>query len=144
MKRPRADGFTLIEILLVLAITGFLTGIVLASTTVSRAKARDTRRVSDMKEIQLGLALYYEVNKAYPSGTGMAPLGVLVTDKYLPELPSDPGGGTYEYASYNGDKSYCIGAKLDDVSSAPNDNVTTNATCNTALPNSNYRSVPNI
>ena len=51
-------GFTLIELLVVIAIIGILSSVVLASLNSARTKARDTRRVSDMKQIQIALELY--------------------------------------------------------------------------------------
>lgn len=126
-------GFTLLELLIVIAIIGILTAVTVTSVTVSRGKARDTRRVGDMKEIQIGLALYYDVNKAYPQS-----LYTLVdpAQHYLPELPTDPQtGAMYEYtaSSTTSYKNYCIGVTLEyDI---PNDSVscvstTTSSTAN--------------
>jgi prepilin-type N-terminal cleavage/methylation domain-containing protein len=114
------SGFTLVEMLIVIGIIGILTSVIIASTTVSRAKARDTKRISDMKEIQLGLALYYDVNKVYPAGSDITAVNILVTQKYLPDIPTDPSGVTYEYMVTNG--KYCIGVKLE--SEIPNDSAT--------------------
>lgn len=125
-------GFTLVELLIVIAIIGILSSIVISSTTVSRAKARDVRRISDMKEIQIGLALYYDVNKHYPND-----LDGLLTDKYLPSLPQDPLTLTnYEYLVTSG--KYCLGATLEDI--IPSDS----ATCTSAAGGStaNYKAVP--
>ena len=110
-------GFTLIELLIVIAIIGMLTSVVIGSTTASRMRARDNRRITDMKEIQLGLALYYDVNKAYPAGNDVSALTILVTEKYLPEIPTDPQGISYEYLATSGH--YCFGVLLE--STVPND-----------------------
>jgi len=59
-------GFTLIELLVVIAIIGLLSSIILVSLQGVRAKARDARRLSDMKQIQLALELYYDSNGSYP------------------------------------------------------------------------------
>ena len=137
-KAVSIRAFTLVELALSIGIIGLLSGVILASTVKARASARDTRRVGDMQEIQLGLALYFEVNKSYPAGSGTGVLGVLVTQKYLPEIPADPAGGAYEYLSYNNNKNYCIGVKLEGA--IPSDNVTSamNPNCN-GLTNSNYK-----
>lgn len=51
-KAARAHkGFTLIELLVVIAIIGILAGIVLASLSSVRTKARDARRVSELKQM---------------------------------------------------------------------------------------------
>lgn len=126
-------GFTLVEMLIVLGIIGVLSGVVLESTAVARAKSRDTKRQSDMKEIQLGLALYYDVNKAYP-----ASLATLVSQRFIPELPSDPNGTAYEYLSASPFSTYCIGVKLE--SAIPTDG----ASCTSAASGStaNYKAAP--
>lgn len=61
------SGFTLIELLVVIAIISLLSSVVLASLNSTRKKARDARRLSDMKQIQTALALYYDVNNNYPN-----------------------------------------------------------------------------
>jgi len=52
-------GFTLIELLVVIAIIGILSGIVIVSMSGARAKARDARRLSDMRQIATALQMYY-------------------------------------------------------------------------------------
>jgi len=133
-------GFSLPELLIAIAIIGILSTVVVVSTSAVRAKARDTRRIADMKVIQLGLALYYDVYKKYPSTGG---LDVLVTQKFIPSIPTDPAGtsyGAYEYLSYSTDKHYCLGVNLEVNSAIPNDNVTNamNPSCN-GLSNSDYK-----
>ena len=72
-----ARGFTLIELLVVISIIGLLASIVLVSVNSARVKARDARRMSDLKQLQLALEMYYDSNNAYPS-TGGSWWGVCV------------------------------------------------------------------
>lgn len=114
-------GFTLVELVIVLAIIGIFTTVVFGSITTSRSKARDNSRISDMKTIQLALALYYDVNKFYPAN-----LSILddVGQKYLPSIPNDPQTHQdYIYNLVDGNKKYCLGVILEDSSAIPNDNV---------------------
>jgi len=69
LKYPNKKGFTLIELLVVIAIIGLISSIVLASLNNARMKARDARRLSDMREMQTALELYYDSNNAYPGNT---------------------------------------------------------------------------
>ena len=71
MKAPK--GFTLIELLVVIAIIGILASIVLVSLTGARVKARDGQRISELKEMQKALELYYSDNGRYPITTCAAP-----------------------------------------------------------------------
>ncbi len=113
-------GFTLIELLVVISIIGLLSSVVLGTVGTARAKARDAKRVSDMRQVQLALELYRDANGTYPTGssggnrenscdtgTGTntmigkwdSALSVLVTQKFLPELPEDPTGSAYNSAA---------------------------------------------
>lgn len=59
-------GFTLIELLVVIAIIGILTAVVIASLNTARVKAQDSQRLSDLKQIQTALEMYYNDYGYYP------------------------------------------------------------------------------
>lgn len=63
-----SSGFTLIELLVVIAIIGILSSVVLASLNSARAKARDVKRQSDLKQLQVALELYADNKGSYPLG----------------------------------------------------------------------------
>lgn len=125
-SKDSKSGFTLIELLVVIAIIGILASVVLVSLNTARQKARDSRRVADMRTIQLALSMYYDSNNAYPvlavgdlSGTA-ANLTTYVQGGKLPCDPSIPtascganGGNGYVYYSPAGGASYHLGAALE-------------------------------
>ena len=91
IKKQGNKGFTLIELLVVIAIIGILSSIVLVSLTTARSKARDSRRIVDLKTIQLALAEYYSDNLKYPTGIHGTATGALnQTSVYLATIPTDP------------------------------------------------------
>ncbi|MBY0538470.1 prepilin-type N-terminal cleavage/methylation domain-containing protein [Patescibacteria group bacterium] len=70
--RSKTKGFTLIEVMVVITIVGFLASVVLAALTDARAKARDTQRVQMVKELQKALELYRNENNGnYPCAAVM-------------------------------------------------------------------------
>jgi len=91
MKR----GFTLIELLVVIAIIGILSSIVVASLSGAKGSGRDAKRISDIKNIQLALALYYNDNLKYPPTLTDATFS-----PYIGTPPKDPSTNTlYFYAA---------------------------------------------
>ncbi len=63
----RRQGFTLIELLVVVAIMGLLAALAVVALNNARQRARDARRVADVKQIQTALELYYLDNNEYPN-----------------------------------------------------------------------------
>lgn len=60
-------GFTLIELLVVIAIIGFLVVLAMVSMDNAKQKARDARRLADMKQMTTALDLYYDYNETFPA-----------------------------------------------------------------------------
>ncbi len=97
-------GFTLIELLVVIAIIGILSSVVLASLNGARKKGRDARRVSDLKQIQLALEMYYDSNSSeYPdASSSLAPT-------YISTLPADPQtAAAYGYDNLTSAAAACV------------------------------------
>jgi type II secretion system protein G len=95
----RARGFTLIELMVVVAIIGVLATIIMVGLGNARAKSRDSRRITDIKSIQLALANYYSDHGFYPlniywsstfNNTATDPRNGL-KGGYLATVPTDPG-----------------------------------------------------
>jgi prepilin-type N-terminal cleavage/methylation domain-containing protein len=84
----KKDGFTLIELLVVIAIIALLSSIVLIALTNARQKSRDTKRLTDMTQMNTGLELYFANFKGYPSSTTGIPSSL--APNYVSNLPSSP------------------------------------------------------
>ena len=119
-------GFTLIELLVVISIISLLSSIVLTSVNSARKKARDARRLTDMRTMQTALEFYYDQNNQYPdsdnggcggwdtpgNGSFITPL---VNAGFLPTNILDPltndGCGNYRYYRYPVGYTGCDAAK---------------------------------
>ena len=62
------QGFTLVELLVVVAIIGVLATLTGVAVSVSRANARDAARASSIREMQKALELYADETGGYPMG----------------------------------------------------------------------------
>lgn len=128
-------GFTLIELLVVIAIIGLLSTMSVLALNQARARARDAKRISDVKQIQTALELYYNEEGQYPADALVAPgLSIQSTagNVYLASVPTPPTPtdgsacpGTqpsYTYAKQTATGTggsytinYCLGATINTV-----------------------------
>ena len=67
VKSKLQAGFTIIELLIVIAIIGILATLVLTNFQGAQAKGRDTTRKSDINSIYQKLEEYYNENGGYPN-----------------------------------------------------------------------------
>lgn len=81
-------GFSLIEVMVVIAIVALLSSVALIALTSARQKARDVRRLSDMTQMNTGLELYFATNKGYPSSPTGIPTPLV--PNFTSRLPSAP------------------------------------------------------
>ncbi|MDP3970361.1 MAG: prepilin-type N-terminal cleavage/methylation domain-containing protein [bacterium] len=126
-------GFTLIELLIVIAIIGLLATLAIVSLTTAQQKARDTKRIADLKQLQNATELYFsEVTPgSYPAATTWAAYAADVAD-YISVMPIDPTNDTdfyYVYADNDTGDEYVLGATLENTThSALNGDDDTNYT----------------
>lgn len=113
-KKGGDRGFTLIELMMVISIIGLLSTVILGSLQRARLQANDAKRISEIRQMQTALELYFNDNGQYPSsdqggiggwdtpGDGTF-LGVLAGGGYMPNI-KDPTtndfNGNYRYYRY--------------------------------------------
>jgi len=132
----KKKGFTLIELLVVIAIIGILTAIITANFTQAKQKARDTKRVLDIAQIQGALEMLFDKCNKYPSivqyraFTGVPAevcnkFGVSYTLNYfISKMPTPPTTGeVYDYAVTGTFDNYVLRAKLETNSSSLTDDL---------------------
>ena len=90
-----SKGFTLIELLVVISIIGLLSSVVLASVNDARAKARDAKRRSDLRQLVNAVELYYSKYNVYPGTDGWiltdnGPIDDKLQPEFIPSIPFDP------------------------------------------------------
>lgn len=125
----RPTGFTIIELLIVIAIIGVLATMVIFSVRAAEERGRDAKRQADMAQLQKALAYYHAETGAYPGpvgnygeggategcggwdssavdrdASGIAMLDPLMENGYISAMPSDPNNSTtcsgYQYRYY--------------------------------------------
>lgn len=123
--RQTKPGFTLIELLIVIAIIGLLATLAIVSLTSAQQKARDAKRIADVKQLQNAVELYYTDNTIYPISSAAAndtwlEFGTTVSS-YLSNMPQDPensGTKTYTYGTNSTGTAYFIAAELEATNDA--------------------------
>jgi len=128
------EGFTLIELLVVIAIIGLLSTLSVLALNSARARARDAKRIADIKQIQTALEMYYNDADTYPTSSMVVASGTIayggnVYMKSIPAAPTPADGTncvgaantyTYNVSSTSGIISsytltYCLGATINGI-----------------------------
>ncbi len=107
MLRPTQSGFTMVEIMVVVAIIAILAVMIVPQVTGRDDQAKITRAKQDIRAISSALDLYKLDNHNYPStDEGLEALvnppsdaENWVTGGYLKSLKADPWGNDYIYIS---------------------------------------------
>jgi len=155
-------GFTMVEVLVVIAIIGILSTLGIRSFTSSQIKSRDLRRKADLTSIAKTLEAYLNDYGSYPSndetgkimGCGSAAAAAACTwgsefvddnnTLYMLQLPADPKQGNVYFYQSTGSQ-YALFALLEntldsDVMADPSANPFCGSTnCNYRITSSNYQ-----
>lgn len=98
MERQR--GFTLLEMMVVVAIIAVLAGILIPNFTRARAQAATSACMANEKSIATALELYYTDNQKYPPSADVDSTFVQTMSGYMNQIPVDPAAGTGSYYKY--------------------------------------------
>jgi prepilin-type N-terminal cleavage/methylation domain-containing protein len=136
--RLTTSGFTLLELLIVIAVAAILVSVASASYSTVQKKARDGKRMGDMKAVQNAAEQYYaDFSSEYPDQGEF-------TSAYLPNgFPSDPKPNpypTYFYAHGTTPESYCTCADLEGTTG----NSSSGTNCTSPATNGGYFCVKNL
>ncbi|GAC1416179.1 MAG: hypothetical protein NVSMB5_06180 [Candidatus Velthaea sp.] len=111
-RDDRESGFTLIELMIVVAIIAILAGILIPNFVNARAQAQTSACESNLRAIGTALELFYADNQSYGAG-GTVPGALQLNGvNYLNNSPRDPadpiGTGVYTVATSNGGQNYVV------------------------------------
>lgn len=123
MKLTRKQqGFTIVELLIVIVVIGILAALVITTYTGIQAKARNSKRQTDVQSVQTQVEAYFAQNGHYPSYADLSSTSWLSTNmKSLDQsamhdpsasgtaitLSQTAGANTYQYAPLNSGGTSC-------------------------------------
>jgi prepilin-type N-terminal cleavage/methylation domain-containing protein len=102
MSLRKQKGFTLVELLIVMAIIAVLVGITIAGLGFAMRRSRNIARMSAMTNLDRAVSSYYSDEREYPAN-GSAVDDMVASDgalyQYLEGSWETPSGSTYYYLS---------------------------------------------
>lgn len=117
-KKKKDDGFTLIELIIVVAIIGFLMAIAIPRYATSRRVAAQSATKANLHQLATAIEVYYTENNATSYPTAAAGVQAALRPYYIPKAPKPPMGGTGVYYKYLSDQNGTYFAIYDPVTPA--------------------------
>ncbi|WP_425352386.1 type II secretion system major pseudopilin GspG [Allosphingosinicella vermicomposti] len=96
-KRKSEDGFTLVELMVVIVIIGLLATVVVINVMPAQDTARVKKAEADIALLEQAAEMYRLSRLNYP--TGEQGLQALVAEGFVKRLPDDPWGNAYRYTA---------------------------------------------
>ncbi len=138
-----SQGFTLLELLVVVALIGVFSTLGLNAFTAVQQKSRDSQRKTDIEQIRIALELYRSDNSTYPSPAQLYTGGTCGaaftsgTTTYMQKVPCNPKPvEIYVYTYTASTNSYVIRACLENANDKDGEAITGATGC---LSNRFYR-----
>ncbi|MBI5019583.1 type II secretion system protein [Candidatus Gottesmanbacteria bacterium] len=143
-NKKHKEAFTLVELLVSIAIIATIIGLALPNFLGARTRARDARRKGELNQLKTALQLYYNDYKVYPAsqnggvgklnyiagcgadGDTLCPAGCTVDfaaggtgcdTVYMTRFPGELGTSMF-YNIANGGADFCLKGSLENVSDA--------------------------
>jgi prepilin-type N-terminal cleavage/methylation domain-containing protein len=91
IMQKKKQGFTLIELVVVIAILGILAGIAIPRFLDAQATARGAKILADMRTLESAVTLYTQ-NNTIPIGNTDLSILTTGTKKYMAAIPAVPSG----------------------------------------------------
>ena len=95
-RRRGQEGFTLVELMVVIVIIGLLATVVVINVMPAQDTARMRKAQADIATLEQGIEMYRLNRMQYPSAS--EGLQALATEGFIKRLPNDPWGAPYRYA----------------------------------------------
>lgn len=118
----KQGGYTTVELVIALGVVAIVLVVCVLFVRSARAGMRDAVRISDIKQVQAGLELYFNEQYSYPVVTGPVAVGGANAQcmdgtgfasrcgsgrVYMPLVPGNVDGNPYAYISLNNEDVAC-------------------------------------